>query len=243
MPRDHLLSFHLKCGPIKLFKNYSIELTNIKNPTWDGIIEAAVHTSREETYIYFQIKKDLSDNPLNQLVENSINISIINQEPVFNLSAGVDQELPFPAVNTILNGSVDTSSLPESTHLLYQWSFIDGPGLVIFKNSNLLNTTSSFSIPGVYELRLRAGNPLISNYDDVTIIIQPEILIGDVNNDGFVDIKDALLVAQYYVGIRLVSIVEEAGDVNKDGNLNIIDALLIAQFYVGLIDDFSNYQF
>ncbi|MBN2533086.1 MAG: glycoside hydrolase family 9 protein [Spirochaetales bacterium] len=60
---------------------------------------------------------------------------------------------------------------------------------------------------------------------------------GDVNDDGSVDIVDALLVAQYYVGL-ITSIDEEIADVNCDGGVDIVDALLIAQYYVGLIDEF-----
>ena len=61
---------------------------------------------------------------------------------------------------------------------------------------------------------------------------------GDVNSDGSVNIIDALLIAQYYVGLP-VSINISRGDVNCDSAGNIIDALLIAQFYVGLIQDLN----
>jgi hypothetical protein len=61
--------------------------------------------------------------------------------------------------------------------------------------------------------------------------------LGDVNLNGSIDIVDALLVAQCYVGIIECPYVE-IGDTNCDGNVDIIDALLIAQFYVGLIDQF-----
>ncbi|MBN2735705.1 MAG: PKD domain-containing protein [Spirochaetales bacterium] len=60
---------------------------------------------------------------------------------------------------------------------------------------------------------------------------------GDINNDGKADIVDALLCAQYYVGLEPTGIYTEMADVNGDSNINIVDALLIAQFYVGLIDE------
>jgi hypothetical protein len=60
---------------------------------------------------------------------------------------------------------------------------------------------------------------------------------GDVNDDGSVGIVDALLVAQYYVGM-IVSINTEAADVDCNGSINIVDALQIAQYYVGLINHF-----
>jgi len=62
---------------------------------------------------------------------------------------------------------------------------------------------------------------------------------GDTNNDGTVNIIDALLVAQYSVGlVNSNNINTAAADTNCDGTINIIDALIIAQFYVGLVTSF-----
>ena len=62
---------------------------------------------------------------------------------------------------------------------------------------------------------------------------------GDVNGDGVVNVGDALLVAQYDVGLRQCGVAPfihpEVCDVNNDGNCNIGDALRIAQCDVGLI--------
>jgi hypothetical protein len=58
---------------------------------------------------------------------------------------------------------------------------------------------------------------------------------GDVNNDQIVDIIDALLVAQFYVGLNPAGFHAANADVNRDGAITIVDALLIAQYYVGLI--------
>jgi hypothetical protein len=61
---------------------------------------------------------------------------------------------------------------------------------------------------------------------------------GDVNCSGNVDIVDALLVAQFYVGLNPAGLTECAADVDCNGRIEIIDALLIAQYYVGLIAEF-----
>jgi endo-1,4-beta-xylanase len=60
--------------------------------------------------------------------------------------------------------------------------------------------------------------------------------LGDVDGNGEINIVDALLVAQYYVG--LISIDTTNADTNCDGTVDILDALLIAQYYVGLINQF-----
>ena len=61
---------------------------------------------------------------------------------------------------------------------------------------------------------------------------------GDVNGDGTVDIVDALLTAQFYVGLDPANFIPGNADTNCDGNIDIVDALLIAQYYVGLIQQF-----
>jgi len=64
-------------------------------------------------------------------------------------------------------------------------------------------------------------------------------LRGDVNNDNTVTIIDALIVAQYSVGLNPNPFNSANADVNCDNNRNIIDALIIAQYYVGLITSFT----
>ncbi|MBN1697244.1 MAG: glycoside hydrolase family 9 protein [Spirochaetales bacterium] len=61
------------------------------------------------------------------------------------------------------------------------------------------------------------------------------VLTGDVNGDGTINIVDALLIAQYYVGLEPAGFNPDAGDTNQDGNINIVDALRVAQYYVGSI--------
>ena len=72
---------------------------------------------------------------------------------------------------------------------------------------------------------------------DPTPSLEPTPLYGDVNSDGSITIVDALLIAQYYVGIIPEVFDENAADVNADESINIVDALLIAQLYVGLINE------
>src|SRR5882724_8335024 len=74
---------------------------------------------------------------------------------------------------------------------------------------------------------------------DAPSFIRAAVVCGDVNGDGVVNIGDALIVAQYDVGLRTCGVAPfshpEACDVNGDGACNIGDALKIAQCDVGLI--------
>jgi arabinoxylan arabinofuranohydrolase len=62
--------------------------------------------------------------------------------------------------------------------------------------------------------------------------------LGDANGDEIVNIVDALLIAQFYVGLDPAGFVPGNADTNCDGNINIVDALLVAQYYVGLLSQF-----
>lgn len=68
-------------------------------------------------------------------------------------------------------------------------------------------------------------------------VAMPEL--GDVNYEGGATIVDALLVAQYYIGLSPSPFFTTAADVNCNITIDIIDALLIAQWYVGLINSFD----
>src|SRR6266480_7842673 len=65
------------------------------------------------------------------------------------------------------------------------------------------------------------------------------VMCGDVNGDGAVNIGDALIVAQYDVGLRTCGQGSfshpEVCEVNGDEACNIGDALRIAQCDVGLV--------
>lgn len=64
---------------------------------------------------------------------------------------------------------------------------------------------------------------------------QPTELLGDVNGDGIVDVKDASLL-QKYVAKMSVELNLKVADVNKDGEINIKDTTIIQKFAAKLID-------
>ena len=88
--------------------------------------------------------------------------------------------------------------------------------------------------------RWLAGNPTPDStpIPDSTPTPKPPVELGDVNTNGNVDIVDALLTAQYYVGLAPSGFYPINADVDCDSFIDIVDALLIAQYYVGLIGGF-----
>lgn len=64
------------------------------------------------------------------------------------------------------------------------------------------------------------------------------LTLGDVNSDGSINVIDALMIAQYSVGLNPANFNPAAADVSCDGTINIVDALMVAQYYVGIIVNF-----
>ncbi|MGD9628399.1 MAG: peptidoglycan DD-metalloendopeptidase family protein [Pyrinomonadaceae bacterium] len=98
-----------------------------------------------------------------------------NQGPSVN--AGNDQTTTLPAAIN-LNGTASDDGYPNPpATLTTTWSKVSGPGSVTFGNANTPNTTASFSLAGVYVLRITANDGEFSASDDVTVI-------ANINNGG-----------------------------------------------------------
>ncbi|HLY99341.1 MAG TPA: Ig-like domain repeat protein, partial [Candidatus Angelobacter sp.] len=83
------------------------------------------------------------------------------------VSAGPAQTIILPAA-AILNGSATENGAPVAT---VSWSKLVGPGTVVFGNANSAQTQASFSLPGIYALRLTATFSTITASSDVTITV------------------------------------------------------------------------
>lgn len=129
--------------------------------------------------------------------------------------------------NIVVIGGFDVSGTAPGEHT----DFLH----VFFKASNT---------PGIREISItpdKCSDAIASELsclgDTITIVVEepePAIcsMLGDGNGDGQIDIVDALLIAQAYVGLSDVNININCLDVNCDGVVDIVDALKLAQAYV-----------
>ncbi|MBN2440299.1 MAG: hypothetical protein JXJ04_03110 [Spirochaetales bacterium] len=62
--------------------------------------------------------------------------------------------------------------------------------------------------------------------------------LGDVDENGIINVLDALLISQYYVNLNPPNFNPAYADVNCSNSIDIVDSLLICQLYVGLLPDF-----
>lgn len=98
---------------------------------------------------------------------------------------------------------------------------------------------------GVYPVVVRS--PLIVYGDGTkptvqqtqTAVTVEDYQNGDVDGDDVVDLADAVLVINYYVGKPVTTFVYKAADVDGDGVIDLADAVLIINYYVGKIPSLS----
>ena len=74
----------------------------------------------------------------------------------------------------------------------------------------------------------------------VTYAEESELMLGDVNGDGKIDVLDANAICAHYNGIKTLSEdAQAAADVNGDGKIDIFDANAICAYYNGFTSGFE----
>ena len=64
-------------------------------------------------------------------------------------------------------------------------------------------------------------------------------VLGDVDMDGLVTSKDAVMIQKYLAGIIDFDDVQKSvADTNGDGKINIFDATRVQKYVAGVIDEF-----
>ncbi len=102
--------------------------------------------------------------------------------------------------------------------------------------SNEYNTATgivTFTVTGINNFAGTATLTAKSPFDDTS-------LIGDVNDDGVVDVLDAAAIQKYAVGKSTMTPEQlYNADVNNDGNVDVLDAAEIQKYSVGKITEFK----
>jgi hypothetical protein len=95
-----------------------------------------------------------------------------NAAPV--VDAGPPQAIAWPASAVNLAGFVSDDGHPyPPSALVSTWIAQSGPGTVTFGDPNELDTTATFSAPGVYVLRLEGDDFALTSSDTVDITVAP----------------------------------------------------------------------
>ena len=133
-------------------------------------------------------------------------------------------------------------------------TLINGVECILFQAANgkkyILDNYGNFRpgdyiwVTGVYDPNCVSicmeGDGCIKDNEITSCGLYPNtrLITGDAKNDEEINILDALVIAQHYVGLVPLNFEERCADVTGDNNINIIDALLVARMSVGLIEEF-----
>ena len=132
-----------------------------------GSANAAVTTASFSAAGVYVLRLTADDGALSAFDELTVTVNV-NQAPV--VDAGGDQTITLPAFAS-LDGAVTDDGLPAPPSLVTAWSKQDGPGDVTFGDASAVDTTATFSVNGVYVLRLTADDGELSAFDEVTITV------------------------------------------------------------------------
>jgi hypothetical protein len=111
----------------------------------------------------------------------------VHQTP--SVKAGEPQIVTLPAENPTapvqvsLTGEILDSGSPQPNVLNFRWEQVNGPSLVVFADAQSRSTTATFTVGGLYELRLTATNreipDLVSSAEVVITVNQyPTVYAG-----------------------------------------------------------------
>ena len=101
-----------------------------------------------------------------------------------------------------------------------------------------LNVDKNVDI-GIYDIKIEDIIMVTYSFDTLTPtestseLTVTDIMLGDVNNDGIINVTDAIGVVNYILKNTPSSFVEGAADVNQDGIINITDAIGIVNMIFG----------
>ena len=98
----------------------------------------------------------------------------INSGPF--VSAGAQQILA--SSSTTLKGVVIDDGLTGGGSKFMNWSKIAGPGTVSFGNAAQTNSSASFSLDGIYTLKLSASDGQYTNSSLVTVAVNPSLSVA-----------------------------------------------------------------
>jgi len=127
---------------------------------------------------------------------------------------------------------VQFTAVPQGNPTSYEWDF-NSDGII---DSTEPNPEFTYQINGVYTVTLTVYDETGSDEEIKTDYIQvvADILFGDVNGDGILDVSDLVMYIDFVLGYSEPE--EEqflSGDVNYSGQIDIIDIVMVIDAILG----------
>jgi len=105
----------------------------------------------------------------------------------------------------------------------WEWDFGDG------SSSTEQNPSHTYTDPGLYAVTLAVSWPEGSDAETKSDYIKVSYIPGDINDDGYVDLGDAVLALQVMSGTTSAGAVYKEADVNGDNKIGLEEVLYVMQ--------------
>ena len=113
----------------------------------------------------------------------------------------------------------------------YEEDFTGNEGEIISLTVNVAETMEDGEYPIVLQNMELTETDINKYYDHSRIkstLVISSYTLGDINDDGFINVRDYIGVANHILGNTPEGFVAKAGDVNEDGTINVRDYIGIA---------------
>ena len=126
-----------------------------------------------------------------------------------------------------LCGQINIDILSGGTNAWLGKELYDSPMPIQMKPSNIAHLPENAVLVAQLSEQLQAGwRAALPDVSEQTPV--PQTLPWDINNDGIVDIRDMILIANSFGAETLAN---PKVDVNKDGSVDILDLILVAAHF------------
>lgn len=136
--------------------------------------------------------------------------------------------------------SLSSISIPKNVETIREYAFWNCPKLkdIYFFNSNCQIYNGYETISGsaiIHGYDGSTAQTYAGNYNRTFMLIEaPPTVIGDVDDDGEVNIIDATLIQRHLAEIPVYAYNEAAADIDGDGSVSIIDVTYIQRYLAQL---------
>ncbi len=102
--------------------------------------------------------------------------------------------------------------------------------------------STSVDLVKVTEVALYDGslNTILAGDDNASVTITGGGLLGDVNENGVVNMGDAIMIVNHSLGIEVAGFNADLADVDGNGVVNLGDGIQVVNYSLGVITEFSS---
>jgi hypothetical protein len=161
----------------------AIDITALSTQAAAGVTVAPRYGDNSQRS-YYVVDRGLDNNSHptendGRMFELSASLPAVDDLPPWS-QAGPDLEIELPESAALAGVVTDPDTAMSGVYT--EWSVLNGPGAVQFADANDPATTATFTVPGLYTLRLSSDDGNRPDIDDVTVTVVEE---GGVHTTGF----------------------------------------------------------